>query len=217
MGSRWRIHSHEEIDFSIQYLVNCAKDGGPDDNRSKGCFGGSSYGAFHYTSTNGAVDSSCLPYTAENHQCDALNICQQHWNMSSPIVPATPIRHFVSEFGHIQGEEEMQKEVYARGPISCCMSTNDEFNTYQGGVFSTSDNSTFCHHLVTVVGFGGANDEAYWVVQNSFGTVWGEKGIMKLKRSSALKAGEYNLGIEKFCSWMMPGTSRQPSEEQLVV
>ena len=33
---------------------------------------------------------------------------------------------------------------------------------------------------------------------------WGEDGFFRIKRSSALSEGEYNLGIEEFCSWVMP-------------
>lgn len=58
-------------------------------------------------------------------------------------------------------------------------------------------------------GGGGGGDktveeDAYWVVQNSFGTVWGESGYFRIKRNSALGNGEHNLGIEHACSWVMP-------------
>ena len=101
----------------------------------------------------------------------------------------------------------MLKEVFARGPISCCMACPyDEFEKgYTGGIFVAKTNRTICDHLVTVVGFGGEAQEAYWLVQNSFGSAWGEEGFFRIKRGSALdKATEHNLGIEDFCAWMMP-------------
>ena len=107
----------------------------------------------------------------------------------------------------------MQKEIFARGPISCCMACPAEFErNYSSGVYATTNNRTACDHLVTVVGFGGVGTGdggtveggAYWIVQNSFGTVWGESGYFRIKRHSELQSGEHNLGIELACSWVMP-------------
>ena len=94
------------------------------------------------------------------------------------------------------------------------MAFPDEFETgYNGGIYVTANNRTACDHLVAVIGFGGGNTaDAHWVVQNSFGTVWGEglssssasRGYFRIKRHSALSPGEHNLGIELACSWVMP-------------
>jgi len=214
LGARWRIHLAKEIDFSVQYLVNCAKDGGPDDNSSKGCYGGSAYGAFAYVLWEGAVDSSCLAYVGETQKCDALGTCQQHLGWLTPVKPATPVRYFTSEFGHVKGELAVRKEIFARGPISCCMATTDAFHNYTGGVFSSAANNTFCMHLVTVLGFAGEANQAHWLVQNSFGTVWGEDGHFRIKRASALQDGEHNLGIESFCAWTMPASHQQHSHHE---
>ena len=66
-----------------------------------------------------------------------------------------------------------------------------------------------CDHIVAIVGFGGTGANAYWIVQNSFGSVWGEQGYFRIKRASALRANEYNLGIENpRVSWAMPPRER---------
>ena len=62
--------------------------------------------------------------------------------------------------------------------------------------------------IVAIVGFGGEGSSAYWIVQNSFGSVWGESGYFRIKRASALQAGEHNLGIESpRVSWAMPASA----------
>ena len=218
LGSRWLIHAANAtdsgVDFSVQYFINCVK------NASRGCHGGSSYEAFALAHSVGAVDSSCLPYRAFNQNCTAMNTCEQNLNGIPPvhIQSAKPHRYFAAEFGVVGSgadtaavmENKMMKEIYARGPVASCMACPGEFeNDYKGGVFATTDNRTVCDHIVAVVGFGGTGKESYWVVQNSFGSVWGELGYFRIKRSSALQGHEHNLGIEKDVSWAMPDTSVQ--------
>ena len=88
------------------------------------------------------------------------------------------------------------------------MACPDAFEAYTRGVFSTPDSSIDCDHLVTVVGFCGDGPSSDWRVHNSFGEVWGEGSFFRIKRSSALRGeGEHNLGIENFCSWVMPAVT----------
>ena len=214
LGARWLIHSksttYSGIDFSVQYFVNCVNIS------SRGCGGGSSYQAFAHAHNYGAVDSSCLPYSAVTQQCTPHDTCQQNLHDTSKhptINTAKPIRYYVSEYGQLgtdgmapqQKEEAMLKELYARGPIASCMACPDDFeDNYKGGILAVNTSRSVCDHIVAIVGFGGEGDKAYWIVQNSFGSVWGEQGYFRIKRSSALQEGEHNLGIEKRVSWAMP-------------
>ena len=76
------------------------------------------------------------------------------------------------------------------------------------GVYATNNTRDACDHLVAIVGFGGEGSGAYWIVQNSFGSSWGERGFFRIKRASALAQGEYNLGIgTQRVSWAMPATA----------
>ena len=38
------------------------------------------------------------------------------------------------------------------------------------------------NHAVTVVGYGTQDGEDYWLVKNSWGDRWGDKGFIKMKR-----------------------------------
>lgn len=174
VGSRWQIHGATSAspDFSVQHLINCVTEGDPikfpeSMKRSEGCDGGSSYGAFAFSHQVGVVDSSCLPYTAETEECNAAGTCLQHLSATGKPKPVAPTRHRAAEFGYLRNETAILKEVFARGPVSCCMACPEEFEEYTSGIFSTtSDSSNMCDHLVTVVGFGGEGDSAHYVVQN---------------------------------------------------
>ena len=222
LGSRWLIHSKTTttttlsgIDFSVQYFVNCVNgtEGGTWTHPTRGCNGGSAFEAFAHAHKFGAVDSSCLPYAAVTQQCSANNTCEQNLHGAAGHTVA-PIRYHTSEFGFVgtadttpaEREPLMRKEIYARGPIAACMACPREFeDDYKGGVLATKNPRTVCDHIVAIVGFGGEGSSAYWIVQNSFGSVWGESGYFRIKRASALQAGEHNLGIESpRVSWAMP-------------
>eukprot|EP01052_Picozoa_sp_SAG31_P018491 SAG31_NODE_1312_length_8861_cov_10.803127_3_plen_110_part_00 len=82
------------------------------------------------------------------------------------------------------------------------------------GIFATTNNRTECDHIVAIVGFGGKGTGAYWIVQNSFGSVWGEGGFFRIKRSSALVGQEHNLGIEQAVSWAMPAFGHAVNDEE---
>ena len=104
LGSRWLIHTNAtatpNVDFSVQYFVNCVNGTNPGGGPTRGCHGGSAYEAFAHTHKYGAVDSSCLPYSAVTQTCTANNTCQQHLNSHQSVMTIDhPIRYHVGEFG----------------------------------------------------------------------------------------------------------------------
>ena len=58
--------------------------------------------------------------------------------------------------------------------------------SYTGGVYTSSECGTAIDHAVLVVGFG--TDESsgveYFIVKNSWGAAWGDKGYMYLAATS---------------------------------
>lgn len=53
---------------------------------------------------------------------------------------------------------------------------------YAGGVFAGCSANPVVDHAVTVVGYGTENGVDFWLIKNSWGAGWGEKGFIKLKR-----------------------------------
>ena len=65
---------------------------------------------------------------------------------------------------------------------------------YTSGIVNTSDCTTSINHAVLVVGYGTLNGTNYWIVKNSWGTSWGDKGYLKI----ADVAGAGMCGINQY-------------------
>ena len=56
------------------------------------------------------------------------------------------------------------------------------FQQYKSGIFDSSSCGSNLDHAVLVVGYGtdSATGTEYWIMKNSWNTVWGEEGYMRL-------------------------------------
>lgn len=93
-------------------------------------------------------------------------------------------------------EEDLLKAV-AHQPVSVDIDAdNKHFDSYASGIF-TGPCGTKLDHSVTVVGYGVENDGTkYWLVKNSWGENWGEKGYMKIQRDVKSKHGLCGIAME---------------------
>ena len=89
----------------------------------------------------------------------------------------------------------MQRLV-AQQPVAVQVdATAPQFRSYKQGIYSGP-----CKDLIpygpyafmTVVGYGSSNGQPFWILKNSWGTSWGEKGYMRLKRHT-------NQGVLPMC------------------
>merc|ERR1719272_1173445 len=87
----------------------------------------------------------------------------------------------------------MQKEILARGPISCGIDANPLLN-YESGVIAAAGESV--DHVISVVGWGEEAKKGYWIVRNSWGEYWGEMGYVRVAFGA--------LHVEDQCAWAVP-------------
>ncbi|KAB7501366.1 Digestive cysteine proteinase 2 [Armadillidium nasatum] len=152
------------VSLSEQNLVDCVTG----DN----CNGGWTTDAFDYVHKNGGIDTEFFyPYTATNGVC----------KYSADHVGAT-----CTGYKTIAKSEDSLLEACATiGPISVAIDASHlSFQVYNSGVYYESAcSSVNLDHAVLVVGYGTENLEDYWLVKNSWGVSWGERGYIKMARN----------------------------------
>jgi cathepsin X len=105
----------------------------------------------------------------------------------------------VSEYGNLNTVEEIQQELYQRGPISCGVYADDVLHNYQGGIINDPRGPmNHTNHAITLTGWGVEDGTPYWIIQNSWGISYGEEGFFRIIR------GVNNLAIESNCHFAVP-------------
>jgi len=166
MEGAWAIAKGQLIDLAEQELVDCAglKYG------SMGCNGGQMEGAFKFIIENGQCAASSYPYTAKDgtcHSCSAV----AHATSCSDVKP---------------NDQLSLKAAVAKQPVAVAIEADTKyFQSYSGGVLTSSSCGTSLDHGVLAVGYGEENGQKYWLVKNSWGTSWGDKGYVKIGRSES--------------------------------
>eukprot|EP00923_Selenidium_pygospionis_P037326 GHVN01065375.1.p2 GENE.GHVN01065375.1~~GHVN01065375.1.p2 ORF type:complete len:207 (-),score=29.24 GHVN01065375.1:263-883(-) len=138
-------------------------------------------------------------------------------------------RFYAKEYGYVGGayelcgEDKMMQEVHEHGPIAIALEAPRELFGYNDGIFDAmpSDHHRYCasgkaglngweytNHALVVVGWGedGKDDQGepmkYWIVRNSWGDQWGNKGYVKIRRGKNLG------GIESQAVYLDPDLTR---------
>ncbi|XP_008209260.1 cathepsin L1 [Nasonia vitripennis] len=168
-GQHFR-HNGSLISLSEQNLVDCSGRFGND-----GCDGGLMNNAFTYVKVNRGLDSEkSYPYEAEDDRC--------RYN---------PKNSAADDAGYVNiptgSESKLQAAVATVGPISVAIDADsDSFMFYHSGVYYEPDCSrTDLDHGVLAIGYGtdSKTGKQFWLVKNSWGEDWGEKGYIRMSRN----------------------------------
>lgn len=85
-------------------------------------------------------------------------------------------------------EEKLQHALAFIGPISVSIDAlHPSFQFYSGGIYyekNCGKKNSELNHSVLAVGYGSdGRGKDYWIIKNSYGPEWGEKGYMRLARN----------------------------------
>ena len=189
----------EDLSISLKHALKCSVF-------NQGCDGGYAYLIMKFFNEFEMVLDKC--FSQENG-------CQK--KCKDPKLEKLQLS--VKDYKYIGGsygkcsEDAIIKEVYENGPIVASLEPDYGFMFYKSGIYHSPN--VFAQksqdskpewekvdHSMALVGWGEEeiNDQIvkYWILQNSWGSSWGDKGYMKLLR------GTDHLGIESICESAIP-------------
>jgi len=195
-GSCWAFSATEQIEsqyflagntlteFSPQQIVSC-------DTTDAGCNGGDSITAFDYVkSAGGLATEADYPYTSGARgvtgSCQSFTVAGGDVSGYTYATPACTSRKCDS-----QDEDTLIANIGSTAPASICVDAS-EWSAYSGGVFDGSCNSGYYQldHCVQLIGYSGysgsadSSSDGYYIVRNSWGSDWGEDGMIWLSMGS---------------------------------
>lgn len=179
------IKNGKQLSFSEQQLVDCdnLKNGG----RDHGCNGGLMDNAFSWIHKNGGLCQEVdYPYTSGT---GVEGTCKT----TCSLVKGSQIVSYVDV--PPSNDNEMMTAL-VKQPVSIAIEADTrDFQLYKSGVFTSSTCGTNLDHGVLAVGYGTENGQNYYLVKNSWGTSWGEKGYIKLGRGAQYNSGDGQCGM----------------------
>ena len=148
------------VSLSEQQFVDCSK-------KNAGCNGGDMYAAMVYAKTNPVELESAYPYTGRDGTCK--------FDKTKGVVTATSA-------ARVQANSVAAlKAAIAISPVSVSIEADTRvFQGYTGGILNSAKCGTNLDHGVLAVGYGTENGQDFYIVKNSWGPTWGEKGYIRI-------------------------------------
>nr|QOV03078.1 cathepsin L7 [Dysdercus peruvianus] len=168
------LYNKSLVSLSEQDLVDCSLEEG-----NLGCSGGWPQWAFQYISKHGINTENDYPYEAKDYgKCRAKAPKAILSGISFVNLPEKDEKALASAVANI-------------GPISICIDAGIfSFQFYSSGIYyEASCNPNNLDHAVLAVGYGSDGDRNYWIVKNSWGVSWGQKGYILMAKDKNNNCG----------------------------
>lgn len=164
------IHGEKLVKLAPQELVSC-------DKTQMACRGGF-FTALDYAVEPGVTYEKDFPYVGKNVACKA--------NLPHDVK--------LVEWGYVGDQnrqptvDEIRNAVITTGPVPVDMYADARFQSYKSGIFGANGCShAQSNHMVLIIGWDMPSKS--WIVQNSWGTAWGEKGYFRIRQGCNSIAG----------------------------
>jgi hypothetical protein len=157
--------------LSPQQMVDC-------DKRNGACKGGFPPQAFDYFIQNGVTRESNYPYKNFQQTCN-----------SGLIINPARIRSYEGCMNKDCVQGDAFYNMLKKGPVTVGLDANSrDFQSYQSGIMNTTT-CTEPNHAVIAAGYGVYNGIGYWIIRNSWGPTWGQKGHVFVAHTPNLPNG----------------------------
>ncbi|KAL3512647.1 hypothetical protein ACH5RR_025364 [Cinchona calisaya] len=174
-----QIKTNKLISLSEQELIDC------DTAQNNGCDGGIMDLAFQFINKRGGITTEQnYPYKAADGRCNS-------GKLNHPVVSIDGYEDVPAN------DEDALLKAVTNQPVSVAIDAGGSgFQFYSEGVFS-GDCGKELDHGVAIVGYGTTLDGTkYWIVRNSWGAEWGERGYIRMQRGIDDKEGLCGIAME---------------------
>ena len=183
------ISTGRPVTLSVQELIDCSTE------FNRGCNGGNPMFAYDYIREYGLSLWKEYPYAdLQNPSCQST---------------AGYTKAMINYDLQVPPDDEVELKWYvSRGPVAIGVCGTDlDFMYYGGGIFDSPRCCSAQNHAMLIVGYGvdADSDTPYWVVQNSWGSFWGEGGYIRIKRSTVRGGGAGVCGLATFSTMAVGG------------
>lgn len=167
--AQYKIKTNKTELFSEQQLVDCDKE------QDQGCNGGLMDNAFAYLEKTGIMAAKDYSYKGREQKCafDANKIAAK----------VTGYKFATGNSAELVDENNLKQLLFENGPFAIAINASP-LQFYLWGVFNPwfefICNPKELNHGVLLVGYGVSGNTPYWIIKNSWGSAWGEKGYFRL-------------------------------------
>jgi hypothetical protein len=112
-------------------------------------------------------------------------------NPTSGFIQANAWDYVNSPPDELPNVEQLKEALIQHGPLAAPIFYDDNLQDYKGGIFA-GENMGMINHVVLLIGWD--DEKGAWLIKNSWGTKWGEKGF------GWIKYGSNNIGV--FAAWI---------------
>lgn len=173
-----------------------------------GCGGETLLGAWQYLFRFGVPEESCVTYDESaddnvdlTHFYDSQNLvtCADLFGDKYETCPASKNfrrSNLAIGYYHVPGapatqtnmesgnERNIRRDIFHWGPVSSGFTVHADFMAWNGqGIYRWDGKSEEKGgHAVAILGWGVENGTNYWIIRNSWGEYWGDKGYFRMIR-----------------------------------
>eukprot|EP00928_Gymnodinium_smaydae_P069274 TRINITY_DN526_c0_g1_i1.p1 TRINITY_DN526_c0_g1~~TRINITY_DN526_c0_g1_i1.p1 ORF type:complete len:414 (+),score=73.53 TRINITY_DN526_c0_g1_i1:93-1334(+) len=222
LEARHEIQRRQNRSFSVQQLVNCVPNphacGG-----TGGCDGATVELAMKYVQHMGLREADQEPYNGVAAACPSAMQWQANAGAATSLLSNLRGRRDSAAGLSLDAWQKLPEnqalplmQAAREGPVAISVSAADWF-LYGTGIYNGCSRDAVIDHAVVLYGYGKEVSKGstvkYWLVRNSWGNAWGEKGFIRLLRLGAEKDDQF-CGID---SDPKAGTACSPYPDKVKV